>query len=299
MKSFIKNVSRLNIAFIFLFGSPVFAQDDLLKELEKESDQKSSAYTSQTFKGTRLINGHSVETIGEGTLEFIFSHRFGRLNGGLYEMYGLDDAYVRLGLEYGVTDNFGIGIGRNSVDKTVDGYLKYKLLKQSRDGAPVTITAFGSTAYKTSPRDSDVPAGFQRSDRLAYTAQLLFARKFTPALSLQFMPTIVHKNWVTVNEGDNNQVALGVGGRIKVTPSVSVNAEYYYRVNPSDANSYKDAIGIAIDIETGGHVFQIILTNTRGMIERTFVTETDGDFFDGDIHLGFNVTRAFQLKSKQ
>jgi hypothetical protein len=115
------------------------------------------------------------------------------------------------------------------------------------------------------------------------------------------MPTVVHKNYIALNEGDteNTQAALGMGGRIKVTRSISVNAEYYYRLNPADNAPYKDAIGLGIDIETGGHIFQIVLTNTRGMVERSFVTETDGDFFDGDIHLGFNVTRAFQLRSRK
>lgn len=274
------------------------AQDELLQELSADKEQD-GAYIGQAFKGSRLVNGHSVETTSAGTLEFIFSHRFGRVNGGLYEMFGLDDAFVRIGLEYGVTDNLSVGIGRNSVDKTVDGYLKYKLLRQTKEGMPFTITAFGSGAYKTSPKDDEVPKGFESIDRLAYTGQLLIARRFTSKLSLQLMPTIVHKNYIASVEGDseNTQAAIGIGGRIKLTRSVSVNAEYYYRLNAADNSPYKDAIGLAIDIETGGHVFQIVMTNTRGMIERTFITETDGDFFDGDIHLGFNVTRAFQLKS--
>jgi hypothetical protein len=274
------------------------AQDDLLQELSTDKDQD-GAYIGQAFKGSRLVNGHSVETTSAGTLEFIFSHRFGRVNGGLYEMFGLDDAFVRIGLEYGVTDNLSVGIGRNSVDKTVDGYLKYKLLRQTKEGMPFTVTAFGSSAYKTSPKDDETPAGFESIDRLSYTGQLLIARRFTSKLSLQLMPTIVHKNYIAMVEGDseNTQAAIGIGGRIKLTRSVSVNAEYYYRLNAADNSPYKDAIGLAIDIETGGHVFQIVMTNTRGMIERTFITETDGDFFDGDIHLGFNVTRAFQLKS--
>jgi len=284
--------------FALLMTAAAFAQEDLLKELE-QSSEKEPAYVAQTFKGTRLVNGHTVETVGKGTLEFIFAHRFGRLNQGLYELFGLDDAYVRLGLQYGLTDDLDIGIGRSSTDKTVDGYLKYKFLKQSKEGVPVTITAFGSTTYKASPRETDVPDGFERTDRLAYTAQLLIARKFTQNLSLQLMPTYVHKNYVALDEGDNNQVAIGIGGRIKFTRSVSVNAEYYYRVNPAGNTAYRDALGFAIDIETGGHVFQIVLTNTRGMVERSFITETDGKFFKGDIHLGFNVTRAFQLKRRQ
>ncbi|HEY5748343.1 MAG TPA: DUF5777 family beta-barrel protein [Chryseolinea sp.] len=284
---------------LILFLLPLFAyaQDDLLGELEKTT--AAPAYIAQTFKGSRLVNGHTVETTGAGTLEFIFAHRFGRLNGGAYELFGLDDAFVRIGLEYGVTDNLSVGVGRNSVDKTIDSYLKYKVLRQSKSGVPVTITAFGSAAYQTSPRKEDVPEGFQNSDRLAYTGQLLIARKFTSSFSLQLMPTIVHKNYVPDNTGANDQVAIGVGGRIKVSRSVSLNAEYYYRVNPDAGTPYKDALGFAIDIETGGHVFQIVLTNTRGMIERAFITETDGDFFDGDIHLGFNVTRAFQLKKRK
>jgi hypothetical protein len=282
-----------------LFLLPLFAsaQNDLLGELEKNTE--APAYIAQTFKGSRLVNGHTVETTGAGTLEFIFAHRFGRLNGGAYELFGLDDAFVRIGLEYGITDNLSVGVGRNSVDKTIDSYLKYKLLRQSKSGVPVTITAFGSAAYQTSPRKEDAPEGFQNSDRLAYTGQLLIARKFTSSFSLQLMPTIVHKNYVADNTGANDQVAIGVGGRIKVSRSVSLNAEYYYRVNPDASTPYKDALGFAIDIETGGHVFQIVLTNTRGMIERAFITETDGDFFDGDIHLGFNVTRAFQLKKRK
>jgi hypothetical protein len=284
---------------LILFLLPLFAsaQDDLLGELEKNTS--APAYIAQTFKGSRLVNGHTVETTGAGTLEFIFAHRFGRLNGGAYELFGLDDAFVRIGLEYGITDNLSVGVGRNSVDKTIDSYLKYRVLRQSKSGVPVTITAFGSAAYQTSPRKEDAPDGFQNSDRLAYTGQLLIARKFTSSFSLQLMPTIVHKNYVADNTGANDQVAIGVGGRIKVSRSVSLNAEYYYRVNPDASTPYKDALGFAIDIETGGHVFQIVLTNTRGMIERAFITETDGDFFDGDIHLGFNVTRAFQLKKRK
>ncbi|AYB29707.1 DUF5777 family beta-barrel protein [Chryseolinea soli] len=284
---------------LILFLLPLFAsaQDDLLGELEKNTP--APAYIAQTFKGSRLVNGHTVETTGAGTLEFIFAHRFGRLNGGAYELFGLDDAFVRIGLEYGITNNLSVGVGRNSVDKTIDSYLKYKVLRQSQNGMPITVTAFGSAAYQTSPRKEDAPEGFQNSDRLAYTGQLLIARKFTSNFSLQLMPTIVHKNFVADNTGANDQVAIGVGGRIKVSRSVSLNAEYYYRVNPDAATPYKDALGFAIDIETGGHVFQIVLTNTRGMIERAFITETDGDFFDGDIHLGFNVTRAFQLKKRK
>jgi hypothetical protein len=281
-------------------ASCVMAQDDLMKELE-QNQQSDTDYAFQTFKGTRLVNGHTVETKAKGTLEFIFAHRFGAINGGLYEMFGLDDAYVRLGLDYGITDNLSASIGRNSVDKTMDGYLKYKLIRQSKGAKtfPVTITALGGTAYKISPKQSDAPEGFENIDRLAYIGQLLIARKFTPKFSLQLMPTIVHRNAVYQSVEKNDQIAIGVGGRIKMTKSVALTSEYYYRVDVPDDNPYHNTLGFGIDIETGGHVFQLVLTNTRGLTERAFITETEGSFSAGDIHLGFNVTRTFQIKRKK
>jgi len=279
----------------------VIAQDDLLKELEK-SQPPETEYIEQTFKGTRLVNGQSVETKGQGELEFIFAHRFGPMSGGLYELYGLDQAYVRIGLEYGITDRFGVGIGRNSVDKTTDVYGRLKILRQSRGdrNMPVTITAFGNAAAKMSPRKEDDPTGtLTFENRLSYTGQLLIARKFTRALSLQLMPTVVHRNRVDKTIENNDQFALGVGGRIKVSRSVALTGEFYHRFNVFDTNPNKDVIGVGVDIETGGHVFQIVLTNTRGLTERAWLTETTGDFFKGDIHLGFNITRTFQLAERK
>jgi len=271
------------------------SQEDLLKELQ-QSKVKEKEYVSSTFKGSRLINGQTIETRYKGELEFIFAHRFGPMNGGLYELYGLDQAYVRIGLEYGLSDRMGVGIGRNSVDKTVDGFLRYKALRQSKAGMPISLTAFGIMAVKTSPKDENAGYDITFQDRKSYTAQLLIARKFTPALSLQLMPSYVHKNTVDQSIEDNDQIALGVGGRIKVSRSVALTTEYYYRFNVHDNNPYYNSIGFGVDIETGGHVFQIVITNSRGLTERAFITETTGEFFDGDIHLGFNVTRIFQLK---
>jgi len=274
------------------------AQDDLLKELQ-EQDSTGREFVIATFKGSRLVNGQSVETRHKRELEFIFSHRFGPMNGGLYEMFGLDQAYVRLGLEYGLTDRLGIGIGRNSVDKTMDTYLRYKALRQVVNGMPVTVTAFGNFAIKTSPKKENAGFDITLQDRLSYTGQLLIARKITPALSLQLMPSFVHKNLIDPDIEKANQFALGFGGRLKVSRSISLTMEYYYRFDVPDSSPYYNALGFGIDIETGGHVFQLVITNTQGLTERAFITETSGNFFDGDIHLGFNITRAFQFKPKR
>lgn len=277
-----------------LSTNPLLAQDELMKELEK-TQPTDTEYAFQTFKGTRLVNGHTIESKPQGTLEFIFAHRFGEINGGTYEMFGLDDAYVRLGLDYGITDNLSVSIGRNSVDKTIDGYAKVRLLKQSEGArtAPLSVTALGGVAYGLAPKE-----GRANIDRLAYVSQLLIARKFTSNLSLQLMPTFIHKNGAFQSIEENDQLAVGAGGRMKVSKSVALTTEYYYRVNVPADSPFKNTLGLGIDIETGGHVFQLILTNTRGLTERAFITETVGDFGEGDIHFGFNVTRTFQVRKK-
>ena len=269
------------------------AQDDLLNELE--SKVPVSRYVESTFKGSRLVNGQTVETRGKGELEFIFSHRFGAMNSGSYNLYGLDKAAVRLGLEYGITDRWGIGFGRSSSDKIMDFYSRYKIVRQRVDATPVTITAFGYTSFKlASPGDATA-----LNDRTAYVAQLLIARKFSPKLSLQLMPTFVRKNAVDKTIESNDQIAIGIGGRYKISRSIAITSEYYHRLDVKKNNPYKNSIGFGVDIETGGHVFQLLLSSSQRITERTFITESEGDFFNGDIHLGFNVTRAFQLKKRK
>ncbi len=276
-------------------------QDALLSDLEKQ-DKQEKEYTIATFKGSRIINGQSVETLRKGELEFIFAHRFGLINEGAHTLWGLDQSVTRLGLEYGLTGRLGIGVGRTSVDKTFDGYVRYKALRQST-AFPVTATVVASMFYRTSPRNNELTIPLRATDRLAYAAQLLIARKFNSRLSLQINPIFVHRNTVNQTVENNDDLALGFAGRFKVTPSVAISAEYVKRLNakpnlPPDYLRY-DAVGIGVDIETGGHVFQLLLTNSLGMFERYTVTETFENFWDGDIHFGFNITRTFQLFGKR
>jgi hypothetical protein len=277
------------------------AQDDLLAELEKDT-KKEKEFTFATFKGTRIGNGHTIETKNAGSLEFIFAHRFGAVNGGWYEMYGLDEALVRLGLDYGISDRISVSIGRNSFDKTMDSYVKVKAVRQSSGerSIPFSLTVLAGGAYKFSPKkNSEISPEFKNVDRQSYTGQLLFARKFSPNFSFQLMPTVVHKNAVVKSQEENTQFAFGLGGRIKLTKSIAITTEYYHNFSEKENSPYFNPLAFGIDIETGGHVFQLVLTNAVGLTERAFITETRDDFFDGDIHLGFNVTRTFQLKKNK
>jgi hypothetical protein len=276
-----------------LLSGRVHAQDDLLLLLESESaNSPARTFTEATFKGSRLVNGHTVETRKSGTLEFLISHRFGPLNSGAYEFFGLDGANIRLGLDYGLTDRFTIGLGRSSFEKTYDGFLKYKLLRQGPGRVPVSATFFASVALRTLKAPvPDASAAF--SDKLFYSYQLLIARKFSERFSLQIAPSLIHRNQISEREAENDLLALGAGARYKLTKRISLNAEYYHRLNAPEATQYYNSLAIGFDIETGGHVFQLHLTNSRAMIEKSFIGETAGDFRRGDIHFGFNISRTF------
>ena len=282
-------------ACLLFFSLSIFAQDELLKELEN-SDSTSNEPVIATFSGTRLVNGHSVETRHKNILEFIITHRFGKLNSGAYQAFGLDNSAVRIGLEYGITDRLNVGIGRSSSDKTLDYLAKYKVLQQSKT-MPVTVTVLGTASYRGF---KDVVSNeLNTTEKMSYVTQLLIARKLSSRVSLQLAPSLLYRTTVDQDIAVNNLISLGMGGRIKITKSMAVVLEYYLRLNEKSNNPYNDAIGINIEFETGGHVFQLVFTNTLGMVERHFMAETEGDFFDGDIHFGFNITRAFQLGRKK
>ena len=281
--------------FLFLISSQVFSQDDLLDILDAEAPESNiEDIVTSTFKGTRIVNGHSIENKNNKELEFIIAHRFGRINTGFYDLFGLDNANIRFAFEYGVTDNLTIGVGRSSYEKTFDSFLKYSLIKQKRGENlfPVAISFFGSAALKTL-RDYDLADKRSFAESLFYVGQILIARKFSQSFSFQLTPTYIHRNTVRVEADPHDIFALGFGARMKLSKRVSLNGEYFYTLNESRSINAVNSLAFGIDIETGGHVFQIILSNAITMIEKSFISETTGNFFGGDIHLGFNLSRTF------
>ncbi|WP_425390755.1 DUF5777 family beta-barrel protein [Ekhidna sp.] len=281
------------ILVLILVSSSAFAQDDLLSLVEDEQSEEATIVEA-TFKGTRVINGHSIETRKKGVMDFIISHRFGTIDGGSYELFGLDNATVRFGLEYALSDRLYIGLGRSSFEKTYDGFVKFRLLRQMNGSTntPISITWFSSMSVKTL-RNPELDLGF--TDKLANTHQLLIARKLSSSVSMQVMPTWVHKNLIAEDDINNDAFGLGIGGRVKLSQRVALVAEYYYMTQKIN-NSAFNPIAVGVDIETGGHVFQLQFTNATAMVPKGFLTETNNDFFDGEIHFGFNISRTFQIK---
>jgi hypothetical protein len=297
------------IIFIFLLGislPKIYAQDDLMKMLDDESKKdKKKDYATATFKTTRLINGHSIENVAPGVLDVKISHRFGMVNSGGYELFGLDRASMRIGLDYGISKRFMIGIGRSTYHKQYDGFGKFKIIRQSSGGSgssPISVSVVSTVMLNTLKWEDPKRQNYYTS-RLAFSHQLLIARKFSEGLSLQLMPSYIHSNLASSVTEPNDIFAMGAGGRIKLTKRLSFNVEYYHVLPVSlvEGENYKitgtrNSLAVGFDIETGGHVFQLHFTNSTGMTEKSFITETTGDFFKGDIHFGFNMSRVFTIK---
>lgn len=287
-------------------GKGLLAQTDstdLLSQLENEvlGDEKDRVkYTTATFKTTRLIDGHSVENVGKGVLDVKISHRFGKVNAGINELFGLDNATMRMGFDYGITNYLMIGFGRSTFEKTLDGFFKVKLLRQSagKRSIPVTISYVPTVAYKSQKWEDPSRKNYV-SSKLSFTHQLLIGRKFSEGTSLQIMPTFTHINLVQIATDPNDLYAVGIGGRQKINKRMSFNVEYYYQIPRYKLTGTSNALSVGFDIETGGHVFQLHFTNSQGMNEKNFITNTRGLWEKGDIFFGFNISRVFTVgKSK-
>jgi hypothetical protein len=260
-------------------------------------------YTKLTFYCNRIINGHSIETTPAGKLELKIGHRMGRINGGAYEFFGLDQSTSRLGLEYGVSDRLMIGAGRNTTEKLVDGFFKYKILMQStgKVNMPFSLTGFASMAFNTL-KWTDTTKDYL-SSRISYTFQLLAARKFSDKLSLQIMPTLVHKNLVSTKEDNNDIFSIGFAAKYNLFSRGALMLEYYYFLPDQFESNYNgsevvSSFSIGFDIYTGKHTFQLFITNATTMAEKAFITETTEKWNKGNIHIGFNINRLFTIVNK-
>jgi hypothetical protein len=296
------------LALLFFSQLTMLAQpgDSLLIKTDEENlllllgGDEEQTYTTATFKTTRIINMHSVENAAAGVMDFRISHRFGFINTGAYDLFGLDQALMRFGFEYGITDRLMVGVGRSNVNKAYDSFLKYKILRQGsgKRNIPISLSYFGSAVCNT-VKWSDPNRDNYFSSRMQYTHQLLIARKFNNDLSLQLTPTLVHKNLVPTLQDKNDILAMGFGGRYKLTQRFSVNGEYIYVLPNQITSTYYNSLSLGVDIETGGHVFQLHLTNSTSMLEPGFITESVGQWKNGGIHFGFNVSRVFTVVDKR
>jgi hypothetical protein len=300
-KLFMQKAKSLIVAFLLfgLFETSV-AQDttNLLSQLEKESGEHKTNYAVATFKTTRIVDGQSVENLPKNVLDLRISHRFGPVSGGAYNFFGLDNATMRLGFDYGITNNLMAGIGHSTYQKTYDAFLKFRILKQSTGAVymPVTVSFVPTIAINTLRQFDSVKTNFR--DRVSSVFQLLIARKFSEKFALQIMPTFIHADKISFNHIKHNIFAIGIGARHRISKRMNLNAEYYYQLPDTKAPGSRNVLSFGVDIGTGGHVFQLHFTNSTGLTEKSFISETSGRWDHSDVLFGFNISRVFQLKKK-
>lgn len=281
------------ILSFFLFIPAIQAQEG------SDEESATTEFVEPIFSTTILTIGQSTETAVNGDLVFNVQHRFGAVNTGWYDFFGLDQATTRLGFQYGITDWLSIGIGRTTLEKTYDGSVKVKILRQStgKKNMPLSISYFGNMGINTLEwSDTDRTNYF--TSRMSFVNQLLIAHKFKKIVSLQLMPTFIHYNLVETAEDDNDVWSIGAGGEFKVSEKIGISVEYYYVISKQTAEDYVNPFSIGVNFNTGGHVFQLYATNAAGIIEQHFIGRTAGEWLNGDIHIGFNISRSFTLKKK-
>jgi len=284
-------------AFYFAPLSATAQTVDLFKQQDeqdkKDAKEKTDMVTS-TFKTTRIVNSQSIENTGAGILDVKISHRFGTVNTGAYNFYGLDQATMRLGLDYGISNRLEVGIGRSTYNKEFDGFYKFRILRQStgRAAMPISLSLSSDAVWRTI-KDQPTAYAINSSDHFNFTNQLIIARKFGDYFSIEFVPTMVHYNIVPTKSIPNDLYSVGTGFRIRLSKRVNFTGEYYYQV--TQFKGTYDAMSLGFDIETGGHVFQLFFTNSTGINESSFITQTTSQWGNGGIHLGFNISRVFTV----
>ena len=293
---------RILFLIIFISGSwSLFAQDDLLSLVESKGDKKKKEYISNAFKSSRVVNGHSMEFIGKGVMDVRILHRFGLANSGFNNLFGLDQANMRFGFDYGLGKSLTTGIGRSNVGKEWDAFIKYRPVWQARGGrwaSPVSVVLVSGITYTTMPWADPARKNFTTS-RMAFYNEIIIGRKVNDKISLQLAPTFVHRNLVALATDANNVYALGIGGRIKISKRTAFVVDYHYVAKGLDKTIYKDPLSIGFDIETGGHVFQLHFSNATGMNEKAFITNTTNSWGKAEVRFGFNLSRVFTVKKEQ
>lgn len=295
-------VVQLLLVLGLLNGPAALAQEDDLDKLLDALEEPQTEYVLGAFKATRVVNLQSIEKKAPGSLEFRISHRFGAINGGLYEIWGLDQATMRMGLDYGISQHVMVGVGRSTYQKALDAFLKASLLRQSTGARkmPVSVLYLAAMA-KNGLKWNNPDRKNYFTSRLSYTHQLIIGSKASERISWQLSPTLVHHNLVETRQDQNTRYAVGAAARYKISRRTALTAEYVHRIPPATLtpafSNYYNSLSLGLDIETGGHVFQLHLSNSLPMVESTVITATNQSWANQGIHFGFNITRDFTIVS--
>ena len=275
---------------LLIFSLFLYPQEDLLSEID--NGNQDAAYEIAIFKGLKVINFESTKLVANKGFSFIVSHRFGTVKDGFQNLFGLDQAVTHLNFVYGISENVNISASRSSNQKIYELGSKIRLVKQRKGENPFNIVVYSSVLANTGLDKDNLPK-LDFKHRLSYVAQLLVSRKINSKLSFILSPTFFHDNYISNDYQNNSQYGIGFGGRYKIGKRWSLNTEYGVHLNRSDNSLYNNPFSIGVDIETGGHVFQLHFTNSQSMNTNGVFGTSTGDWTEGDVYFGFNLARSF------
>jgi hypothetical protein len=279
------------IVLMIAIGIQLANGQDLSEYITREEPSPaSSAY--ETFKGLQVSNAQSTTLLGDKELMMFIGHRFGKVSGGFYELFGLDVATMRLGLDYAFLPWLTAGIGRSTYEKTWDIRIKGRLLHQAKPGIPLNLVLYGQAGYNTVrdvfPESQDNIAG-----RMTYSFQALASRDIK-RFSFQLVPIYLYSAYDPILSGSADMISLGMASRVALTKTLDLTMEYYAALVKPDP-VIKNPLTLGIEIDTGGHLFQLIVGNAQGMIDKAVLLNTTGTWQNGDIYFGFNLVRVYYL----
>lgn len=245
---------------------------------------------SEVFWSPTLITQETTAQLEGGNLNSTIMHSFGiATRRPVQNFFGFDNVQnVRLGLDYGLTDCWSVGIGRSSLNNVVDLRTKAALLRQNQTNSkPINISLKGSMGMITQENRRPI------SDDLSAFASALVSRKLSDRISLQVQPMYGYRS--SVSAGDpNDYFAVGLGSEVHLSRRFGVVAEYY-PVLSERSDGTNNAFSLGLNIETGGHVFQLFFTSTQWHLEEYVISTNSEQFWAGDFRFGFNVNRLFTL----
>jgi len=273
-------------AFLFCFSATVLGQEKVYK----------------TFSTTRIGNGHSTETLWKNELDLFFGHKFGDYTNGLKNTFSATD--VSFGADYGVTNKMQLGYsiskGAGPQKELINGYLKYRVIHQEKEGNPINLTLLANTSYTAmeASADSTSPVSFQSWEhRLSYTFQALISKKVNERFSMQIAPALSHRNYVAF-EDVNTIASIGFASRYQLNKVLGVTLEYYLTLPNKRTvlgQTYYDPLTLGLEFNTGGHVFRILFSNSAGFGESQFIPYTNSTWKNGGFRLGFAFGRLFKM----
>jgi hypothetical protein len=287
---------KILLFIALLWAIPTFAQDDI--PLDTTITSESDNIVDHTFPAIQIFNHPTTDVLRTGEMKLYIGHRMGEVGTGVNGLFGLYSANSRIGADVGIFKSVTIGIGSTSQSKLYDAYGKWLIVKQGWKKMPVSIAIFTNATIEAGDMGYPSDVKVENWQRMNYTSELMFSRKFSDRISAQLMAAYIHRNMVATINDKNGVFAAGVAANFKITDVWHIAAEYNYVPDGQiDLVGFRNSqLSIGVQIHTGPrHVFQLFFSNSGGINENTVLTQSTGEKGLKHLRLCFNIPTTFKI----